>query len=479
MSNFLFKICKTPVPPQSDSKIKVMQIPQIGDTVFNDDGKSVKLGKELGKGGEGSVYAIGSSLICKIYNHEKLTVYKEKKIKLMLSAKITHPGICWPISAAHNKDGKFVGYFMQLAGGRDMQKTLMLGKPVLIKNFRKWHRVQLVDLCMDILQKIIYLHSMNIIIGDINPLNIRIADDAKSYFIDTDSYQIENYPCPVGTINFTAPEIQKLKYEDYLRTFEHEYFAVATLLFMIMMPGKPPYSQQGGSDPANNIKNMDFSYPFGDKSNHKAPAGPWQFLWSHLSYKLKEAFYNTFKNNKRISPAEWLEILKKYKSSIVEGHLSNEIFPIGFKPISDHALNNYENIKGRNVRCSKCSNKFFLNKKFEESLNGEKPLCEECRQKLNDSYEIIICKICGVEFQFTAGEAQFYKSKQLDKPQKCKKCRSEANNNHKTCNFNGSKSHSSSKTKKSYSGSKPANTIRKQSSSPNIFAKIIKDIFGF
>ena len=56
---------------------------------------------------------------------------------------------------------------------------------------------------------------------------------------------------------------------------------------MIMLPGKPPYSQQGGEDPISNIINMDFSYPFGDNSNKKTPHGPWRFIWSHLTYNLK------------------------------------------------------------------------------------------------------------------------------------------------------------------------------------------------
>ena len=38
----------------------------------------------------------------------------------------------------------------------------------------------------------------------------------------------------------------------------NENFAVATLLFMIMLPGKPPYSQQGGEDPVSNIMKMNF-----------------------------------------------------------------------------------------------------------------------------------------------------------------------------------------------------------------------------
>ena len=79
------------------------------------------------------------------------------------------------------------------------------------------------------------------------------------------------------------------------------YFAVATLMFMLMLPGKAPYAQQGGEDPATNIKNMDFSYPCGDKSNQKTPDGLWGYIWSHLSFKLKEAFYETFHKSGKYS----------------------------------------------------------------------------------------------------------------------------------------------------------------------------------
>ena len=99
---------------------------------------------------------------------------------------------------------------------------------------------------------------MNIIIGDINPLNILVKSPTEVYFVDTDSYQVENYPCPVGTIEFTPPELQGKNYETFLRSFENEYFAIATLVFMILLPGKSPYTQQGGGDPAANIRAMEF-----------------------------------------------------------------------------------------------------------------------------------------------------------------------------------------------------------------------------
>jgi DNA replicative helicase MCM subunit Mcm2 (Cdc46/Mcm family) len=37
--------------------------------------------------------------------------------------------------------------------------------------------------------------------------------------------------------------------------------------------------------------------------------------------------------------------------------------------------------------------------------------------------ETIICKDCGQEFTFTAGEKRFYWSKGLARPKRCKECR--------------------------------------------------------
>jgi hypothetical protein len=53
--------------------------------------------------------------------------------------------------------------------------------------------------------------------------------------------------------------------------------------------------------------------------------------------------------------------------------------------------------------------------------------------------ETLICKDCGKEFIFTAGEQEFYDEKGFDKkPQRCKPCRDSKKNkfNNNRNNFN-------------------------------------------
>jgi serine/threonine protein kinase len=220
------------------------------------------------------------------------------------------------------------------------------------------------------------LHAANILVGDINPLNILINKDSDDvWFVDTDSFQIENYPCPVGTINFTAPEIQGQKYTSFLRTKDHELFAVATMLFMILLPGKPPYSQQGGGTLGENIKNMQFRYPFRNEDENiehrgeKLPSGPYRFIWSHLSFGIKEAFHETFRENKRVSLEMWLDLLGKYKFNIDAGYLSDKLFPIEAK-VTD----------GVEASCGKCGSVFTLQRQQADYFKSQEksPLCPVC-----------------------------------------------------------------------------------------------------
>lgn len=364
-----FELCKAPTIDKPTS-LTVSGIPSEGDIVSSGDHGRVRLLKTLSAGGEGTIFETDrGDRVCKIYHKDRLTSSRQRKIELMLSRKIVKEGICWPVDFVTNSSGQFVGYLMPRAKGKPMQHTMFV-KPVLEKSFPAWSRIDLVNLCIAFLDKIAYLHSLNIIVGDINPLNVLVTDQSNNlWIVDTDSFQIEGFPCPVGTVNYTAPEIQGINYAEFMRTREHELFAVATMLFMILHPGKPPYAQQGGGDPADNIKKQNFAYPYGKDISGKAPEGPWQNIWANLPGKIKEAFWNTFKNNQRIDVADWKKLLKLYRSEILKGWHSNEIFPTTFKIVDPIE-----------VVCGNCSEKVTASeKRYQRMISEGKPYyCGKC-----------------------------------------------------------------------------------------------------
>ncbi|MEG0900216.1 MAG: hypothetical protein RSF40_10975 [Oscillospiraceae bacterium] len=239
----VFQICKS-VTSLDDSRLVVTHIPTENEIVYTSRGP-IKLESKVAAGGEGIIYTTNTPYVAKIYKKENNTKRKYEKIKLMISKEIECEGVCYPVATLYNSNKEFVGYMMQKAKGKELQKSIFI-KPLFLKNFPNWKKRDTVELCITILEKIKYLHDRNIVMGDINPANILVVSPKEVYFVDTDSYQVENFPCPVGTNNYTAPEIQRKHFSDFLRTMGNENFAVATLLFMIMLPGKPPYSQHGG-----------------------------------------------------------------------------------------------------------------------------------------------------------------------------------------------------------------------------------------
>jgi len=284
---------------------------------------------EIASGGEGIAYRLNSGKVYKKYKANRLNNQLIEKLTYLVSKRLNYTGISFPEKIVFSKDVP-VGYVMPYALGKPMQTTIFIPS-LLLKHFPEWNRINLVNLCIDILDKIKYLHDNSILLGDINAQNILVHSDNRAYFVDTDSYQIGNHPCPVGQVLFVAPEIQGKNFNSFLRTKDHEAFAIGVLLFMVMHPGKHPFSYQGGGSPADNIKNGVFSYPFGEDVNYKSPQGPWEYIWHELPYYIKELFYNTFTNMKRASISDYHSAFMQYKEDLLSSKYNSDIMIMSTK----------------------------------------------------------------------------------------------------------------------------------------------------
>ena len=308
-------------------------IPKAEDSVLDESGHTYKLKEKIneGEGGEGIIYSIhkDASIVCKIFKKDKITDLKIKKLKLMVSNKIyikqgsihePKSEVCWPRSILFNLNEEPVGYIMKRAGNfYDIPKELssIIGKGQVHENFPKFKTVDLVDVALKILRIIDELHSYNVIVGDIKPANILITPKSYIYFVDTDSFQIENYPCPVGEAEYTPPNRQGIPYDEYLRTLDDECFAGATLLFNIFMLRLFPYSYKGGSSAQENIKKAYFPYALDGKVTGKElPLG--LETWPKLPYYLQESFFDFFSNKNSMDIDDWIFILDRYKKDWIK-----------------------------------------------------------------------------------------------------------------------------------------------------------------
>ena len=430
-------------------------IPGAGDRVFIETADSrvaLQLGGLLGEGGEGSVYAMDGveSQVVKIFDKDHRTTHRKAKIELLLERALRAEGIGFPTGLITNADGAFVGYSMPKASGKELQATIM--RPARFRRvYPNWTKADLVDVCISFLEKLEYLHSLNILLGDINPKNLMVDEHKDVWIIDADSWQVEGYPCPVGTAMFTASSITG-DYANSLRTVEEERFAVATMLFMILITGQFPYARAGadGGDFATLIREGKFAFQFQGVSNRDQPEGNWKFMWSHLTPPVKRLFWNTFQKeggsryDRRPTASEWLAVFREYRSFFGSAHdfdpMSNDVYPIRLKafrpdtPIRDcpgcgrkNAIAGKSNDDGASyyvpplcygcektkLPCADCGK----SKSADQLKDG---LCSDCRP--------IPCNDCGKqtrkpELQYGRCPACVKKGTELDPNRLCSDCR--------------------------------------------------------
>jgi serine/threonine protein kinase/rRNA-processing protein FCF1 len=446
-----------------DDVLKLENIPVVGQSVYDDSGNVIRLISTIKAGGEGTVYNINidGNFVAKIYHKGKMTRRHKEKIDLLVHSGISIPGVCFPTKCLYNSSHDFVGYVMPRANvnAKSLESSIFKGERGINRYFKGLSRQDLVEIAINIFDKIAKLHEYGVILGDINGSNILISSPNEIYFVDTDSYQIEDLPCPVGTEDFTAPEIQNKDYKTFLRTIGNENFAVAVLLFRILMLGQNPYAHINGNTPAKNIEEGNFSYPYKENSNGLAPNSDAKFIWSHMFFPLKQMFYFTFKKGQcyyeeyeRPTASWWLSTLKKYKKELTDGTIKNydpvslELIPKSYKKIpnvnyikcklcgydvsEDYTKEGYCYTclnKSTIVKCSKCGTDIpFKNyNKYIKKIH-EPTLCNSCfqiRQKLKDVYTNEWCNCCGKSFIITYGEREFFVNKGLSLPKRCPNCR--------------------------------------------------------
>lgn len=287
---------------------KSRSVPTQGGMVYDSKNQPVMLQDEYFSNSQSITYHTNrSDMQAKIYQASYLSFsYFEDKAKKMLEKQIQCEGICWPTDLLYDANREFVGVLTPTAAGFQLKQHLMsqLG---LETNFPKWDRRNLIHLAKGILQKIVYLHDRNILFGLINPSAIFVKDENHIYFTEMDTYQIEGYPIMSYERVMQAPELQEEAGGLRLYTKQQDYYGIALLLFILLMPGKFPYNKGANKNVSESVRQMSFAFSYGGKQGEhgsKESFGLWRFVWSHLGNDLKRAFYDTFQKGQPLNMPE-------------------------------------------------------------------------------------------------------------------------------------------------------------------------------
>ena len=266
-----------------------------GDVLFSDRGERIVLGKPIAEGGEGSVFtahsALGSPLVAKLYHPTQRMRWREQKLRLMCSRPIRSPCVAWPREILYDELRRFVGVLMPRADGVPLG-AFVFHAELLTNQFPSWTRYDLTRLCLNLSESVHTLHRYGVVLGDLHPGNVMVSTDGTVCWVDADSFQIEDYPCSVGTERFRAPELRG-NFGDFLRTRSHDGYALSVLLFMTLTLGLSPFARQGnGEDMQEAARKGALPYPF---ASYKPPAGFYppdtsgRYVWSYLPRKLRDA----------------------------------------------------------------------------------------------------------------------------------------------------------------------------------------------
>ena len=392
-----------------------------GSIVFNSQNEAITLVKKEIVNPNSITYSTNiPNLWAKIYNQNALNTFLEEKTKRMISKKVEFKGLCWPTDMLHNADGQFVGSLVPPAKGEPLHLAVFK-QAKLQTYFPDWNKKDLCDLTITILRIIQYLHSMNILMGCINPAAIRVVSKDEVYFVDTDNYQVEGFPTLVYNISFTPPELQGRRL--YLCKKENENYAVAVLVFMLMMPGKTPYTVDSDKSAQEAIVEKKFPFSNGTVHGDHAMPGMWRFMWSHMT-PLKDPFFNTFQKDAKFERPEDRRTVSNWIGTILKFREELE------NPVDPESLKLYPRTfkKGKTdtfYTCKKCGvahPEFYFNRKYFEEYR----ICNSCIDRRSDVS--FTCKACGKTFYYTNRTALFHASKKKNdsewKDQKyCRDCK--------------------------------------------------------
>ena len=217
-------------------------------TVCDSHGREVGLGRCLGQGGEGAVYAIPMwpRLVAKIYARRP-DDQKQRKLAAMvqLGTDELSSFAAWPQDLAFDPKARTVlGFFMPRVDGHPIHT--LYGPTARKAAFPDASWAFLVRTARNLAAAFDAVYRHGHVIGDVNQGNVVVSRKATVCLIDCDSFQVTHlgrtYLCRVGVPLFTPPDLQGQRLDSVQRTPDHDRFGLAVLVFHLLFMGRHPFT---------------------------------------------------------------------------------------------------------------------------------------------------------------------------------------------------------------------------------------------
>lgn len=295
-------------------------------------GRSIPLGRSLGRGGEATVYEIVNdrNLVAKIYHHIPAHPKAEKILRMVeLGTERLLKLSAWPIGVLHSKGrGDVAGILMQNIGSFKDVHILYNPKSRIREFPPKVNWPFLIHTAGNIARAFSVIHEHGHVIGDVNESNIRVSpDSAVVSLIDCDSFQVNwkgrLFLCEVGVPLYTPPELQEKDFTKIVRTPNHDNFGLAVLIFHLLFMGRHPFAGKflGRGDMPIEKAIYEFRFAY-DTEIHRTQMQPPPncITLAHVSPQIAELLCKAFSprgvQNGRPNASQWVEALSSLESRL-------------------------------------------------------------------------------------------------------------------------------------------------------------------
>lgn len=237
-------------------------------------GGPVKLTSLLASSGEGAVYRTSQAgHVAKIYNNPQPEHFR--KLTAMIARPPRDPAapavsIAWPACILSRRAGEPVGFLMPEIAKAKRPTILYVPKTRLVDaSGVDWFYLH--SAALNVARLFRAIHELGYVIGDVKPENLLVNASMQICAIDTDSFQVTDpatksvYRCPVGTPDYTPPELWGKDFTTIDRSISHDLFGLAALIYLFLF-GKHPFS--GGLLPESMI---------GMETGERIKRGLWQW----------------------------------------------------------------------------------------------------------------------------------------------------------------------------------------------------------
>jgi len=283
--------------------------------------RPLTLGKLIGKGGEGEVYALADDPSRAVKVYAAPDVAREAKVQAMIAQRLAEGSdlVAFPEAAVASRDGRFAGFVMRLVKGHTSLHELYSPGSRKI-HFPKADYRFTVRAAANIARSVAKVHDLGAVIGDINHSGILISDQAVAALIDADSFQFgPDHLCRVGVPEYTPPELQGRSLSGIVRTADHDAFGLAVVLFQLLFMGRHPFVGRytGGDMPIERaIQERRFAYSMVRDVAMSPPPGTARL--TDFPAPIRAAFEAAFSAtpSPRPTAAQWAAVLKELEGGL-------------------------------------------------------------------------------------------------------------------------------------------------------------------